>query len=110
MPLNWSVAGVGDFNGDGNIDILWRDTTSGNVSIWLLQGTQVLSFAGLGTVPTTFNIVQTGDYNGDGMSDIAWMDGSGNVAIWFMNSTTVASTAALGNVGTSWQLQALNAE
>ncbi len=26
---NWAIAGVGDFNGDGNIDILWRCTVTG---------------------------------------------------------------------------------
>jgi probable HAF family extracellular repeat protein len=110
VPLNFAVAGVGDFNGDGYIDILWRDTNSGAVSIWFLQGTQVSSTASLGVVPTTYTIAQTGDYNGDGMSDIIWMDGSGNVSIWFMGASTVLSTASLGNVGTTWQLQSLNAE
>jgi hypothetical protein len=36
------VVGTGDFNGDSNSDILWRDT-SGNTSIWFMNGTQRLS-------------------------------------------------------------------
>ncbi len=37
----WTIAGTGDFNGDRRLDILWRDNT-GDVSIWLMEGTTVL--------------------------------------------------------------------
>jgi len=113
VPSNWVVQGVGDFNGDGVPDVLWRDSTSGTVAIWFLNSSgQVGSSGTVGAVSTgtTWAINQTGDYDGNGMSDILWIDGSGNVAIWFMNGATIASTAALGNVGTSWQVQAQNAE
>jgi len=111
VPSNWQVAGFGDFNGDGVIDILWRDSNSGTVAIWFLTSSMtVQSAASLGAVSSNWNIVQTGDYNGDGKSDILWKDSSGNVAVWFMNGGAVASTAGLGNVGTSWLVQSLNAE
>ncbi len=32
--LDWKVAGVGDYNGDGNDDILWRNDTNGQNSLW----------------------------------------------------------------------------
>jgi FG-GAP-like repeat len=38
VPTNWTVVGIGDFNGDGMADILWRDNL-GNTSIWLMNGT-----------------------------------------------------------------------
>jgi len=34
---DWSVVGVGDFNGDGKANILWRHT-SGMVYTWLMNG------------------------------------------------------------------------
>jgi hypothetical protein len=35
------VVGVGDFNGDGTSDILWRNDASGHVGIWEMHdGTQ----------------------------------------------------------------------
>ena len=70
VPAAWSVAGLGDFNGDRMSDILWRDT-SGDIAIWFMNGAQVASSAGLGNVPSTWAIVGTGDFNGDGNSDIA---------------------------------------
>jgi hypothetical protein len=41
-PGTWSIAGVGDFNGDGYSDILWHDT-SGDVAIWEMNGTSILN-------------------------------------------------------------------
>jgi hypothetical protein len=34
----WNVAGVGDFNGDGFMDILWQNS-DGSTSIWFMNGT-----------------------------------------------------------------------
>ena len=33
----WAIQGVGDFNGDGRADIVWRSTW-GTMSIWLMNG------------------------------------------------------------------------
>jgi hypothetical protein len=77
VPSNWSIAGLGDFYGDGNTGILWRGCDTGGVVIWRLQGIQFQSGVSIGVVPSVWNIVQTGDYNGDGKSDILWEDSSG---------------------------------
>jgi hypothetical protein len=50
------VVGTGDFNGDSNSDILWRDT-SGNTSIWFMNGTTVLSNAGVGNIGTNWSLL-----------------------------------------------------
>ena len=39
------IQGVGDFNGDGKADILWRDV-AGLVDIWFMNGPDL---AGVGT-------------------------------------------------------------
>jgi hypothetical protein len=103
IPIIWSVAGTGDFNGDGMGDILWRDT-SGDTAIWLMNGATVLSSAGIGNMPITWAVVGTGDFNGDGKADLLWRDGSGDTEIWFMNGTTVLSVASLGNILTAWSV------
>ncbi len=98
-----AMADTHDFNGDGKSDILWRDG-AGNVTIWLMNGSQVLQASLLGNVPNNWSIVGQRDFNGDGKSDILWRDTAGDVGIWLMNGTSVASTSVLGNVPLSWSI------
>jgi hypothetical protein len=92
-----------DFNGDGKSDIAWRDT-SGDNAMWLMNGSSILSSAGLGTISTAWSIVGQRDFNGDGMADWLWRDTSGDLAIWFMNGTTVTSGVGLGTVNPVWSI------
>ena len=109
VPSTWKIAGIGDFDGNGSTDILWRDS-SGNVGIWLMSGTSILSSQVLGNVPLNWTVAETGDYNGDGMTDVLWVDNLGNVGAWFMNGATISSTTNYGNIGTTWTAQSMNAE
>ena len=36
----WTVAGIGNFNGDSDADILWRNT-SGEVTAWFMNGSTI---------------------------------------------------------------------
>jgi hypothetical protein len=55
VPTTFSIALVGDFNGDGMSDLLWQDN-AGNTSIWLMGGTSIASTASVGNVPTTWTV------------------------------------------------------
>jgi hypothetical protein len=112
---SWQIVGQRDFNGDGNADLLWRNT-NGDTSIWLMtsvmtpngQQLQVLSTIHLGFVGNGWSIVGTGDFNGDGYGDILWRNANGDTSIWLMtvNGTQVQvlSTTDLGLVPTSWSV------
>jgi hypothetical protein len=93
-----------DFNGDFRSDILWRNGTSGQAMIWLMNGATITSSLGLGNMSGSWTIIGTGDFNGDGKSDVLWRNNSGNVEIWFMNGTSVQSAVAVGKVRTSWAI------
>ena len=46
---------AGDFNGDGKSDILWRGPND-EVSIWFMNGTQIVSAPDFINVPTSWTI------------------------------------------------------
>jgi hypothetical protein len=84
ISLDWQVAGIGDFNGDGRDDVLWRNI-NGALSNWL--GTQTGGFVindpnAFAMVPTDWYVAGVGDYNGDGRSDILWRNQNGAVSDW----------------------------
>jgi hypothetical protein len=51
-----NVVNSGDYNGDGNADLLWRDD-SGLVSLWEMDGPTVLSQTNVATIPAYWHIV-----------------------------------------------------
>ena len=48
--LNWQIKCVGDFNGDGKVDVFWQHATSGQTAIWLMSGSTVTDVGAPGTV------------------------------------------------------------
>jgi phospholipase/lecithinase/hemolysin len=96
-------AAVHDANGDGKSDIFWRDNSSGNIAIWLMNGAAVIGSGGLSS-PSSFSIVAVRDFNSDGKFDLLWRDTSGNTSIWFMNGLNVTSSASLGNIPNNWSV------
>jgi|GEM_PF-1062186 len=72
--LNWLIIGQGDFNGDGIIDLLWHNKTTGQVYLMLMKSTteQKSGYMFSQEPNTQWKIVATGDVNGDGTTDILW--------------------------------------
>jgi hypothetical protein len=55
VPTTYSIAQVGDYDGDGMSDLLWRDNL-GNTSIWFMNGTSVASMADLGNIAPIWTV------------------------------------------------------
>ncbi len=80
-----------DFDGDGKQDLLWRNTSTGQVGVWLMNGSMATAAANIGSPALSWTIINTGDFNGDRKSDILWQLGTtGQYGVWFMNGTQVA--------------------
>ena len=103
MPAATNTHNTHDFNGDGKSDIAWRGPT-GDLSIWLMNGTQILSAPDLGNVPTNWTIVGQRPLNNSGFADLLWRGPTGDLSIWFMNGTQILSTADFGTIPTSWSI------
>lgn len=108
--LDWQVAGTGDFDGDGQGDILWRNT-NGQVEIWFMSDSYVVWTSNPGgTDPNhIWSIQGVGDFNKDGRADILWRDTSGQLAIWFEGNNLDAAYPGYGNtphpVDLAWQVK-----
>ncbi|MBP2316228.1 FG-GAP-like repeat-containing protein, partial [Azospirillum soli] len=98
VSSNWYSGGLGDFDGDGKTDILWRNSTNGALSIWAMNGNMVLGSAspqlnGANVVPgLAWKVESVADFTGDGKADILWRNSTSNqVLLWTMNGSTVTS-------------------
>ena len=111
LPTSWRVDGTGDFNGDGNDDILWR-RSDGAFTEWLGQdnGGFISNDANaFRNLPSSWQVAGTGDFNGDNRDDIAWRRDDGAFTVWLgqANGGFVTNDAnAWAAVPTSWQVAA----
>ena len=101
----WSVAGVGDFAGDGTSDIVIDDAKTGQAAIVSPGANGADTRTALAGPGAGWTVAGVGDIGGDGRSDILWTDPSGDLAAWIMDGTSVASELQLsGTPGAGWSV------
>ena len=85
--LNWQIVGTGDYNRDGQVDLLWRNTLEGYVAWWVMDGTSVSSAVYLPTLKdANLTIVGTGDFNQDHQVDVLWRNGATGENFWWVTN------------------------
>jgi len=95
----------GDFNGDGQSDILWQNVGSGDHGLWVMNGVTPTAWISLPVIALDWQIVGIGDFNGDGQADILWENvGSGDRGIWIMNGTVPAAWINLPSIALNWRI------
>ncbi|KWV43960.1 hypothetical protein AS156_24595 [Bradyrhizobium macuxiense] len=96
-----------DFNGDGNTDLLFVNSSTSGVAEWELNGTQVLASPQVGTLASGFHFAYAGDFNGDGKSDLLMLNDATHVLnVWQMSGTQVVANVNIGaiNAAAGWSL------
>jgi len=103
----WRIAGAGDFTGDGKADLIWRNTSTGNTSIWQMDGAVYKGSVGFapniisgGLVSPDWSIAGVADFNLDGHSDILWRNlNGGQNYIWYMNKNNALAGVDVFDLG-----------
>jgi subtilisin family serine protease len=87
----------GDFDNDGNTDLLLHNDDIGNVAAWLMGGTTYQSTFDLpGISNTQYQIGGAADFDRDGDPDILWNNAvSGANAIWRMHGLSLQGVVDL---------------
>ena len=110
VDVNWKMAGVGDYNGDGTPDIVFHHAVSGQIVLWFMDGPNLRQ--GTFTNPPSFGapwrLSGTGDFGGDLKPDFIWRNQvTGEILVWHMDganriSSTPTNPSALTDV--RWRL------
>src|SRR5436190_1454855 len=97
----WQVQGVGDFDGDGRDDVLWRNLATGENYIWLMNGPTIASGGFLNKVGgQAWTAKAVSDLAGVAKADILGRKTStGEDYIYLMNGSVMASGGFLDTVG-----------
>jgi hypothetical protein len=98
--VGWSVVGLGDFNQDGKLDILWTNPTTGQLALWYLDGivnnqVQVKSAVYVdNSGDTPIGPARgVGDFNQDGVPDVLFENlTSGAMEVWYQSGTNGSVT------------------
>ena len=73
VPANWQITNVADFDRNGTADFLWRNSVTGEVVTWILDGKSVKKLTILPTVTDlSWTVKSVADYDRDGNPDILW--------------------------------------
>ena len=108
LGLDRGVVGTGDFDGDGDADILVRrqavvpwpngEGEGRPTSVLFLQDGAVASVANWGFSPVGGGVEGIADFDGDGQSDVLWRDENGGLKLWYWGLSTNA-TVSWRNLG-----------
>jgi hypothetical protein len=92
----WKLFDTGDFNGDGQTDVLFRNSNSGAMLDWIVSNGKTITQNSISSPGVGWTYVANGDVNGDGTSDLIFEYSNGALSDWQMANGKVVSSHSLG--------------
>ncbi|TDJ61462.1 MAG: VCBS repeat-containing protein [Nitrospina sp.] len=95
---NFEIRGTGDFDGDGDSDLVIFNPATGLIGILFLENASLVSGEGVIQldVDNNWDLINTGDFDGDGKFDLlAYQTDTGIVAEILLDGSTVLSFTGL---------------
>lgn len=108
LSASWKIRGTGDFNYDGRTDILWQNSQTGQVYIYLVEDDRWHGNKVSVVKDNDWQVIKIADFNGDHKADILWRHAvTGKVWLYTMNGTNIASSKLISDVSTTWDIIAV---
>ncbi|MCY6494314.1 Ig-like domain-containing protein [Leptolyngbya sp. GGD] len=97
VTSDWQLSGIGDLDGDGKADWIWRNPSQGGVGYWLIDGDKVRQTGSFnGTIGAEWVLEGVGDFDGDRKTDLFWRNRNTlQTATWLMNGFTITTGTVL---------------
>ncbi len=102
-----NVIGAGDFDGDGNADLLLQNTATRMVEVWLMAGHKVRGAWSIDIPETDETFDGIGDFDEDGVADVIWRKPAGHYIAWLMAGEVRRERRVLGMLSASWKTLAI---
>jgi kumamolisin len=105
----WTLIGAADLNGTGHPQLIWRNTTSGQVIAWVFSPTQAfqpVQFPVFAAPPLSWRIFAIGKVDSSSAQGLIWQNTqTGSVGLWKMNTTGQFKSTVLPVGAAPWKIQ-----
>lgn len=94
------------FNNDGITDFLWRNTITGDLSVWFVGPGGYDGDTSPGTVDPSWKIIGLANVDANHCADIFWRnDDGGMMSLWFITGGAFTGSGFVGGIGnTDWKV------